>query len=78
MWTYLLSAGVVIFSLIAAGAWIASSNGRNYEWRPWRPSVLVPEEQRAEHQAKWNANAALCAGIAALFQAALFFYHYYL
>jgi hypothetical protein len=77
-WTYLLTAGVVIFSLFAAGAWMTSTGKRTFELLPWRPSVLVSEDQLVEHQTKWNARAALFAAIAAVFQAALFFYQYYL
>jgi hypothetical protein len=37
------------------------------------PSKPVSESDLPQHQAKWNARAALCASIAAIAQAMLFF-----
>jgi hypothetical protein len=48
MWTFLLTAGVVIFSLFAAGCWLSSATGRTLEWRPWRQSVIVVESEHSQ------------------------------
>jgi hypothetical protein len=61
---YLLRAGVVAFSLLAAWFWMAAAWGSNV----WRASEKVPADQLVAHQARWNSSASLCAGIAAACQ----------
>jgi hypothetical protein len=64
----------LLATMLAAMFWMTSAFGRTLEWPPWNKSKAVPPDQLAAHQARWNANAALCAGIAALCQAVLFLY----
>jgi hypothetical protein len=73
---FLLQAGVVIFSLLAAWFWMTSALGRTIgsSQQPSRP--VAPADLPA-HQAYWNARAALCAAGAAVFQALAFLYRYY-
>lgn len=74
---FLLQAAVVIFSLLAGGFWMSAATGRTMAPFPWQQSRQVPLAGIQQHQAKWNARAALCASIAAIAQAGLFFIEYY-
>ena len=62
----------VIFSMLAAVAWLTSATGRRlFHKRPWlgaSPLIKDPIE-RANYQAHWNRLAALFAAIAAIAQA---------
>jgi hypothetical protein len=73
---FLIVAIGVIASLFAALFWIVSAVGKTLEW-PWNSPKAVPADKLATHQAKWNANAAVCAGVAAIIQAVLFLHEYY-
>jgi hypothetical protein len=64
----------LLAAMLAAIFWMTSAFGKTLEWPPWNESKTVPPDQLAGHQAKWNANAAACAGIAACCQALLFLY----
>jgi hypothetical protein len=67
---------VVIFSLFAGAFWMASAHGRTIT-PLFGPSTEVPPQDLPAHQSLWNGRAALCAALAAISQAFLFFYNYY-
>jgi len=73
---FLLQFFVAIFSLLAGGFWMASSTGHTIG-TPWHEIRPVPPAGLIEHQAKWNARAALCASIAAICQALTFLADHY-
>jgi hypothetical protein len=59
--------GIFLASSCAGIFWLASALGKTVTW-PWQTPVPMPPEERATHQARWNANAAASAAIAALIQ----------
>jgi hypothetical protein len=76
--TFFLNFLVVLFSLLAGGFWLASALGSTINFlKPWTPSHPVPPNDRLAHQTYYNARAALCASVAAIAQAFLFLYTYY-
>jgi hypothetical protein len=68
---FLAQAFTVIVSMVAALFWMSAAFGRTVEW-PWRETKTVMPDDLPAHQAKWNAWAALCAGVAAVSQAIAF------
>jgi hypothetical protein len=72
MWSIPLGALSAIFSLMAGGFWMAAAYGRSV-FPLMGPSQPISESDLPQHQAKWNARAALCASIAAIGQAMVFF-----
>ena len=74
---FLLQAAVVIFSLLAAGFWLSAATGRTGSPLPWQQGRVIPPDELAAHQAKYNARAAACASVAAVAQAVLFFIQFY-
>jgi hypothetical protein len=69
---FLLHAGIVAFSLLAAWFWMAAAWGVTI----FRPEK-IPQDQLPAHQSKWNSRAALCAAVAALCQGVLFMRQYW-
>jgi hypothetical protein len=78
MFPFFLNFLVVLFSLLAGGFWLASALGRTISFqKPWTASQPVPPNDLPAHQSYYNARAALCASVAAIAQAILFLYTYY-
>jgi hypothetical protein len=67
---------VVVFSMLAGMFWLSSANGTTVGY-PWQVPGTVTSESLAEHQAKWNGRAALCASVAAIAQALSFIFQYH-
>lgn len=68
---------VVIFSMFAGAFWMASAYGRTVTPLFQSSNQVLPENLPA-HQSLWNGRAALCAALAAISQAFLFIYNFYI
>jgi hypothetical protein len=67
---------VVLFSMMAGMFWLSAANGTHVGYPcqiPWK----VAAKNLADHQAKWNSRAALCASVAAIAQALSFVFQYH-
>jgi len=71
---FFLNAFVVLFSLFAGWFWMLSALGFTFE-PPWKDPHRVEPAELPAHQSRWNACAASCAALAAMFQALLFLYN---
>jgi hypothetical protein len=73
MLSFPLAAFSAIFSMCAGAFWMAAAYGTSVHF-PWQEPHRISLAGLPAHQARWNGRAALCASVAAIFQALLFLY----